>query len=84
MAEKRYSMAELKKLYPDKWVVLDDCEWENRSTVKSAVLIGVYDDSEISRIRTSFRHAGKKYTYERTSEGLLTPYVHAVNFEVKL
>ncbi len=84
MAGKRYTMPELKEQYPDKWVILDDCEWENQSTVKSAVLVGVCEDSEISKIRMKYRHAGKRYTYERTSEGLAAPYIHAVNYEVRL
>ena len=84
MTGKRYTMMELREKYPDRWVVLDDCEWENQSTVKNAVLIGVYEDGEISKVRMANRHQGKKYTYERTSEGLVTPYIHAVNYEVKV
>ena len=37
MISQRYLMSDIKKKYPDKWVILSDCEWENKSTVKSAV-----------------------------------------------
>ena len=52
--------------------------------MKSAVIVDVWSDDEISRKRMDYRHQGKKYTYERTSEGFVLPYVHAVNYEVKV
>lgn len=82
MTTARYNMSELKKMYPDQWVILDDVEWENKSTIKGGVLVGVCSDDEISSIRMKYRHEGKKYQYRRTSEGILPSYIHAVNFEV--
>ncbi len=84
MTLQRYSMDEIREKYPDKWVILDDCEWENKSTVKSAVVVEVCSDDEISEKRMGYRHQGKHYTYERTTEGFFLPYVHAVNYEVKV
>jgi len=48
MSDIRFTMDELKKRYPDKWVILDACDWINKSTVKSGILIDVCDDAEIS------------------------------------
>lgn len=83
MSKNRFSMDELKELYPDKWVILDDCEWENRSTVKTGVLVAVCEDEDISNVRMKNRHEGKTYYYQRTSEGLISPYIHALNYEVR-
>ena len=82
MAAQRYQMTDLITKFPDQWVILDDVEWENRSTVKSGVLVGVCSDRDMSGIRMKNRRAGKKYIYRRTSEGLVSPYIHAVDFEV--
>lgn len=84
MDGKRYLMSEIREMYPDKWVILEDCEWENKSTVKSAIIVEICDDSEISQKRMKYRHEGKKYIYERTTESFVLPYVHAVNYEVKV
>ena len=80
----RYTMDDIRKMYPDQWVILDECEWENKSTVKSAVIIEVCSDEEISQKRMMYRHQGKQYIYERTTEGFFLPYVHAVNYEVRV
>ena len=77
MTQQRYLMSEIREMYPDQWVILDECEWENKSTVKSAVIVEVCSDDEISKKRMMYRHQGKHYTYERTTEGLFLPYVHA-------
>ena len=79
---KRMSISELIKAFPDLWVVLDDCEWENKSTVKSGILVDVCQDNDISKKRMEYRHLGKKYTYKRTTEGIVPAYIHAVNFTV--
>ena len=84
MTKQRYMMSEIREMYPDKWVILDDCEWENRSTVKSACIVEVCDDDEISSRRMKYRKEGKKYVYERTTESFFSSYVHAVNYEVKV
>ena len=34
----RYTMSELRGMYPDKWVILDDCQWANKATIESGVL----------------------------------------------
>ena len=81
---KRYTMQEIREMYPDQWVILDDCEWENRSTVKNAVVVDVCNDDEISAKRIQNRHGGKHYIYERTTEGIFSPYVHAVDYEVRV
>ena len=78
----RINIDELSKLFPDQWVILDDCEWENKSTVKNGILIDVCADKDVSRKRIANRHAGKIYTYHRTSEGIIPAYIHGVNFEV--
>ena len=78
----RVNIEDLEKLYPDQWVILDDCEWENKSTIKSGVLVDVCSDGDLSKKRIANRHAGKIYTYKRTSEGIIPAYIHALNFEV--
>ena len=84
MTAQRFTMDEIRKMYPDQWVILDECEWENKSTVKSAVIIEVCSDEEISNKRIEYRHQGKQYTYERTTEGFVLPYVHDINYEVRV
>ena len=84
MTAQRYTMDEMREMYPDQWVILTDCEWENKSTVKSAVIVEVCTDEEISKKRMEYRHQGKHYIYERTTEGFFLPYVHAVNYEVRV
>ena len=79
---KRISLTDLIKTFPDLWVILKDCEWENKSTIKNGILVDVCGDEEISKKRMENRHSGKKYTYKRTSEGVVPTYIHAVNFEV--
>ncbi len=83
MDSKRYSMDELKDRYPDRWVILDNCEWINKSTVRSGELIEICDDDEISTKRMKYRHEGKNYTYRRTSEGGYSTYVHAIGYRVE-
>lgn len=82
MIGKRMSIEELAKVFPDLWVILDECEWINKSTVKNGVLIDVCGDEEISKKRMENRRLGKKYTYKRTSEGIIPAYIHAVNYQV--
>ncbi|MBO4395944.1 MAG: hypothetical protein J5819_06325 [Eubacterium sp.] len=82
MDSQRYSMEELKNQYPDKWVILDNCDWINKSTVKSGDLIEICDD-EISAKRMKYRHEGRKYTYRRTSEGGYSTYVHSIGYRVE-
>ena len=83
MDAQRCSMEELREKYPDKWVILDNCEWINKSTVESGVLIDVCDDAEISAQRMKYRHEGKNYTYRRTTEGGHSTYVHAIGYRVE-
>ena len=83
MSDIRFTMDELKKRYPDKWVILDACDWINKSTVKSGILIDVCDDAEISSKRMHFRHEGKKDVYRRTTEGGFSTYVHAIGYKVE-
>ena len=52
--------------------------------MKSAYVVEVCDDNEISEKRMKYRHEGKNYVYERTTESFFFPYVHAVNCEVKV
>ena len=80
--KERHTLEELAGLYPDRWVILDDCEWENQGTIKNGILVGVCDDKDISKTRMKYRHEGKRYMYRRTTEGLVSPYVHAINYEV--
>ena len=80
---KRMDISDIIKAFPNLWVILEDCEWENKSTVKSGVLVDVCGDDDISKKRMENRRLGKKYTYKRTSEGIIPAYVHAVNFVVK-
>ena len=46
------------KTFPDLWVILKDCEWENKSTIKNGILVDVCGDEEISKKKngkSSFR-----------------------------
>lgn len=78
----RYTMQELRMKYPDKWVILDDCQWANKATIESGVLVGVCEDDEMSGLRIKSRHEGKGYMFRRTTEDAFNPFVQAVNYEV--
>lgn len=78
----RYTMKELRKMYPDKWVILDECEWSNKSTIESGVLIGICEDNEVGEEMVESRHEGRGYMFRRTTEDVFTPIIQAVNFEV--
>ncbi len=79
----RLSWEEIRDRYPDKWVVLRDCEWKNKSNIKSAVIIDTCEDEEISQRRIQSRKNGDGLIFRRTTEGMFVPYVQAVNFEVR-
>ena len=76
---KRYSMSELRDLYPDKWVVLDDCQWANKATIESGVLVGICEDDEIGDIMIKSRHEGRGYMFRRTTEDIFNPFVQSLN-----
>ena len=78
----RYTMTDLRRKYPDKWVVLDDCDWVNKATVESGVLIEVCDDSEIEDVMVECRREGKGYMFRRTTEDVFNPLVQSLNYEV--
>lgn len=79
----RLDWDEIRKRFPDTWVVLENCEWENKSNIRSAVIVDTCGDDEISHRRIQNRENKSGYTFRRTSEGMFVPYVQAVNFEVR-
>ena len=79
---KRYAMSVLRAKYPDKWVILDDCHWANKSTIESGVLVGVCDDFEIEDIMVKSRNEKKGYMFRRTTEDIFNPFVQSLNYEI--
>ena len=45
MDNRRMTWDEIVKKYPGKWVGLSQIDWENEANVRSAVVIGVSDNS---------------------------------------
>lgn len=78
----RYTMKDLRTKYPDKWVILDDCQWANKATIESGVLVGICEDDEIGEIIIKSRHEGKGYMFRRTTEDIINPFVQSLNYEV--
>ena len=78
----RYTMKDLRIKYPDKWVILDDCQWANKSTIESGILVGICEDDEVSGLRIKNRHEGTGYMFRRTTEDAFNPFLQVLNFEV--
>ena len=56
------------KLYPDKWVVVEDATLSYGGAIASGYLIGVCEDTDVDDFIISCYDEGKYIKYERTTE----------------
>ena len=75
-------MSNLCVKYPDRWVIIDDCQWANKSTIESGILVGICDDDEVSSLRIKNRHEGTGYMFRKTTEGVFDPLLQAQSYSV--
>lgn len=70
MLPERMTWDEMVELYPDKWVMLRDVEFEDeyRANIKSAVVAQVLSDDIASDVRLKSDRQGHHYLFRRTTE----------------
>lgn len=77
----RYEWNELVSKYPDKWLVLKDCEM-HKGDIVSAVLVKVLGNKEIDDYMA--QNIGNGYRYRRTSEETFGGLVTIKDVETRL
>lgn len=77
----RYNWETLVDRYPNKWLVLQDCEM-HKGDIVSAVLVKVLTSAEVDNYMA--QNVGKGYRYRKTSEETFGGLVTIENAETRL
>ena len=84
VANKHYTWDDLVKLYPDKWVVVENAKLTRGGFIQEGELIAVGDQREIDDFIVECYKADRKIDYQRTTDVGSVGILYVQGIEIRI